>query len=82
MWIATTISLIRVQWRGAKHKALPLHTGLPKVSRVDAFTVARTVLFSPQHHDHIPLSLDRIDNSYLLLCFALDWTAPLKSAAQ
>ena len=55
---------------------------VPKSVTGHAFTMARTAVFAQQHHDHIPVSLDRIVNSYLFLSFALDWTVRLKSSAR
>jgi hypothetical protein len=72
VWIPTTISLI---WHGAKHKALPLHTGPPKVSawthlqwhercysRRSTMTTFRCV---------------STGQTTLICCFILQWIEPL-----
>jgi hypothetical protein len=56
-------------------------TGLPKVS---AWTHLQWLERCYSHRSTMTTfrCLSTADNSYLLLYFALDWTAPLKSAAQ
>jgi hypothetical protein len=71
LWIHTAISVIHVPGTMQNTHNFAFTHWAPKSVSVDTFTVARTVLFAPQRRDNIPVS-DSVDNSYLLLYFALN----------